>query len=103
MISHATFSLASASALQLGEIEVRTMGFARTAGLGLLASAATMTARKATRSMMHTRYGAPRLPRAARQNNGFAMILALAAGAGMMLALADVLQERRKQATRAET
>ena len=78
------------------------MGFARTAGLGLMASAATITARKATRSLMHTRHGAPRLPRAARRNNGVAMILTLAAGAGVLLAVADVLQERRKQATRAE-
>jgi hypothetical protein len=78
------------------------MGFARTAGLGLMASATTMAARKATREAMHTRRGEPRLPRAARTSNGVGMILVLAATAGVMLAVADVLQERRRDATRAE-
>lgn len=78
-----------------------TMGLARTAGLGLIASAATLAARTATRSAMHTRSGEPRLPHAAAGNSGFAMILLLAVGAGVMLALADVLKEQRKQATRA--
>jgi hypothetical protein len=78
------------------------MGFARTAGLGLVASATTLAARKATREAMHTRHGEPRLPRAARTSNGFGMILLLAATAGVMLAMADVLQERRRAATRAD-
>jgi hypothetical protein len=77
------------------------MGFARTVGLGLVASAATMAARTATRRAMTTRTGEPRLPRAAVANTGFAAILVLAVGAGVMLALADVLKEQRKHATRA--
>ena len=77
------------------------MGFARTAGLGMVASAATMVTRKATRSAMHRRTGEPRLPRVARRHRGLAMILLLAVGAGAMLAMADVLQEQRKHATRA--
>jgi hypothetical protein len=77
------------------------MGFARTAGLGIVASAATMAARKAARSAIHTRTGDPKLPRPAARNRGFAMIVLLAVGAGVMLAIADVLQEQRKQATRA--
>jgi len=77
------------------------MGFARTAGLGMVASAATMAARKAARSAIHTRTGDPRLPRVAARKRGFTMILLLAVGAGVMLAIADVLQEQRKQATRA--
>jgi hypothetical protein len=46
---------------------------------------------------MHGSSGASRLPGAARQNNGFGMLLLIAAAAGAMLALGDVLQERRKQ------
>lgn len=74
----------------------------QTAALGVVGSAATMLARRATRKAMHTEDGAPRLPRAARNNTGFAMFLALAAAAGIMLAVADVLQEQRQRAARAE-
>ena len=82
---------------KLGQSRYETMGFARTAGLGLMASAATITARKATRSLMHTRHGAPRLPRAARRNNGVAMILTLAAGA-CLVAYAYVVSRRSARA-----
>ena len=74
---------------------------AHTAAWGLLGSGTTMLARTATRRAMHGRGGRPRLPRAARQNTGFGMMLLLAAAAGAMLALGDVLLEQRKNATRA--
>lgn len=77
------------------------MGMAHTAGIGLVGSATTMLARKAARRAMHKRDGVPRLPRAARENNGWVMILVLAVAAGAVLAIADVLQEQRKQHARA--
>lgn len=77
------------------------MGMAQTAGIGLISSATTMVARKATRRAMHKRDGEPRLPRAARENNGWLMILALAVATGAALAIADVLLEQRKHASRA--
>jgi len=69
---------------------------AHAAGWGLAGSAATMLARTATRKAMHKQGGTPRLPRAARQNNGFGMMLLLAVATGALLALADVMQEQRK-------
>lgn len=77
------------------------MGMAQAAGMGMLGSATTMLTRRAARRAMHRRDGAPRMPRAARQNPGFGMMLLLAAAAGAMLAIADVLLEQRKSATRA--
>jgi hypothetical protein len=77
------------------------MGMAHTAGLGMVGTATTMLTRKATRRAMHNRDGAPRLPRAARDNTGFGMMLLLAVAAGALLAVADVLLEQRKTATRA--
>lgn len=79
------------------------MGMAQTAGIGMLGSATTMLARKATRRAMHRRDGEPRLPRAARNRNGFGMILLLAVAAGAVLAIADVLQEQRKHHSRARS
>jgi hypothetical protein len=73
----------------------------QTAAWGLAGTATTMLTRRATRKAMHTRAGTPRLPRAARDNDGFVMILLLAAAAGAVLALADVLQEQRKQSSSA--
>ena len=77
------------------------MGAAHAAGWGLIGSATTMLARTATRRAMHRRDGDPRLPRAARQSPGFGMMLLLAAAAGAMLALGDVLLEQRKNTARA--
>lgn len=68
----------------------------QTAAWTLAGSATTMLTRRATRSAMRTRQGTPRLPRAARENDGWITVLLLAAAAGAMLALADVLQEQRK-------
>jgi hypothetical protein len=48
---------------------------------------------------MHEQNGEPRLPRTARKTNSFGMMLLLAAGAGALLALGDVLQEQRKEIT----
>lgn len=70
----------------------------QSAAMGIVGSATTMLTRRAARKAMHREDGAPRLPRAARHNNGFVMFLALAAAAGVMFAIADVLQEQRKNA-----
>lgn len=58
--------------------------------------------RRATRRAMHTEYGAPRLPPAARKRRGFGNAMMWAAGTGAMLALADVLKEQRKDTLRKE-
>jgi hypothetical protein len=50
---------------------------------------------------MHRSSGEPRLPFEARRNNGFGMLLLMAAAAGALLAIGDVLQERRKEVARA--
>ncbi|HEX7087971.1 MAG TPA: hypothetical protein VF198_16545 [Vicinamibacterales bacterium] len=71
----------------------------QTAALGLAGTATTILTRRAARKAMYTRTGAPRLPRAARDSDSFLAILLLAAAAGAMLALADVLQARRKEAS----
>jgi hypothetical protein len=55
--------------------------------------------RRATRRAMHTPEGVTRLPRAAKRNHGIGTVIALAAAAGAMLALADVLQEQRNRQT----
>ena len=68
----------------------------QTAAWGVVGSATTMLTRRAARKAMRRRDGQPRLPRSARYNDGFAMFLALAAAAGVMFALADILQEQRK-------
>ena len=77
------------------------MRTSHTLGWGLIGAATTKLSRMATRRAMHTSSGAPRLPRAAQRNNGFGMLLLLAAATGAMLAFGDVLQERRKQVARA--
>jgi hypothetical protein len=74
----------------------------QTAAWGIVGSATTMLTRRATRKAMHTKDGSPRLPHTARRTNGFAMFLVLAAAAGVMFALADVLQEQRRRTARAE-
>ncbi len=59
-------------------------------------AATTMLARKMTRRALHSPRGTPRLPRAARRNRSFTMMVLLAAAAGALLAIGDVLQEQRK-------
>jgi hypothetical protein len=76
------------------------MRTSHTLGWALIGAATTKLSRMATRRAMHASNGAPRLPRAARTNNGLGMVLLLAAAAGAMLALGDVLQEQRKQVVR---
>jgi hypothetical protein len=76
------------------------MRTSHTLGWGLIGAATTRLSRMATRRAMHQSSGAPRLPRAARSNNGVGMLLLLAAAAGAMLALGDVLQEQRRQVGR---
>lgn len=66
----------------------------------LVGTAASRVVRSRTRKAMHTEYGAPRLPRPVRRS-GFGTALALAAGTGALMALADVLNEQGKDAARA--
>jgi hypothetical protein len=73
------------------------MASARTIGLGMVSAAVTMLARNATRRAMHDQSGAPKLPRAARRSDSVTMLLIVAAASGALLALADVLQEQRRQ------
>lgn len=70
-------------------------------GIGMIGAGTTMLVRNVTRRVMHDRRGDPRLPRVARRNISFPMMLLLASAAGVMLALGDVLQERRQQVARA--
>ena len=72
------------------------MASARTIGLGMVGSAVTMLARNATRRAMHDETGAPKLPRAARRSDSVTMLLIVAAASGALLALAEVLQEQRR-------
>ena len=67
---------------------------------GVAGSATTMLARRMTRRAMHEPGGAPRLPWNERLDNSFAMMLVLAAAAGALLAVGDVLLEQRKRVTR---
>jgi hypothetical protein len=66
---------------------------------GVLGAATTRVARRATRRAMHTDRGTPKLPVAARRRSGLGMALAWAAGAGAVMAIADVLKEQRKDTT----
>jgi hypothetical protein len=77
------------------------MGMSQSVGWGLIGAATTKLSRMATRKAMYEPSGTPRLPRAARRNDHFGMLLLLAAAAGAVLALGDVLQAQRKQAARA--
>ncbi len=70
------------------------------AAWGLVGSGATMIARIATRKMMHTEGGAPRLPRPVRRAD-VVTFLALAGATGVILALADILQEQKKRTAQA--
>jgi hypothetical protein len=73
------------------------MSTARTIGWGLLGSAATLLARRATRRAMHESDGELRLPQAA-QRNTLGMMLVLAATAGALMAFGDILREQRHRA-----
>ena len=72
------------------------MAMGQTVGWGVVGAATTMVARTLMRRAMHDPSGAPRLPRRARKNSSFGMMLAFAAAAGACLALGDVLQEQRR-------
>ena len=66
-------------------------------GLGLMGAAATMLARRLTRSAMHEESGEPKMPRVLRRSNSWGVMLLLAGAAGALLALGDVLKEQRQQ------
>jgi hypothetical protein len=71
------------------------MGVAGNVASAVLGGTTTMVARRVSRRAMHGRGGEPRLPRGARQQRGFGMMLLWAAAAGVILALADVMLEQR--------
>jgi len=77
------------------------MAGAQTLGWGMIGAGTTMLARRATRRALHDPGGVPRLPRRARKDPGFGMMLLLAAAAGALLAFGDLLQEQRKHVTEA--
>jgi hypothetical protein len=77
------------------------MAMTRTLGWGMAGTATTMLMRSVTRRAMHGQSGAVRLPGAVHRNNSFAMMLVLAATAGALLAIGDVLQEHRKRVVKA--
>ncbi|MEW6268886.1 MAG: hypothetical protein AB1689_06260 [Thermodesulfobacteriota bacterium] len=68
---------------------------------GILGGTTTMLTRRVARRAMHRKGGDPRVvPRTARRRHGLATVLAWAAAAGVLLALADVLLEQRKESAR---
>jgi hypothetical protein len=75
------------------------MPMTRNVGWSLVGAGTTMLVRTATRRILHTPSGAPRLPRVRRRNRTFSTMLLLAATAGALLAVGDVFQEQRKQVT----
>ncbi len=72
------------------------MGIGKKLMWGLAGMTATKVARAGTRRAMHTRYGDPRLPQRVKARSGFSNVLMLAAGAGIVLAVADVLKEQKQ-------
>ena len=65
---------------------------------GILGGTTTMLTRNAARKVMHQTAGAPRL--ASRRRQGLGTMLLWAAAAGVILALADVLLEQRRNSTK---
>jgi hypothetical protein len=78
------------------------MAIAQSVAFAVAAGITSRIARRATRRAMHTQYGAPRLPVAARKTRGFGTALLWAAGTGAALALADVLREQQRETVRKE-
>lgn len=76
-------------------------GLGRKLMWGLVGGAAMKAARGATRSALHTRAGAARLPRPVRRQRNLQSALLMAVGTGVVLAIADVLSEQGKTAARA--
>lgn len=67
----------------------------------LAGTAASKMARNYASRTLHTRYGAPRLPRKARRQSGLGMMLGWAILTGVIMALADVFKEQGKDTVRA--
>jgi hypothetical protein len=76
-------------------------GLGRKLMWGLMGGAAMRAARGATRSALHTRMGAARLPRPVRRQRNMHSALLMALGTGVVMAVADVLSEQGKTAARA--
>jgi hypothetical protein len=65
-------------------------------------TAASKMARSWTRGMLRHEDGAPRLPRRARRETGFGMMLGWALLVGALMAFSDVFSEQGKSAARGE-
>jgi hypothetical protein len=63
--------------------------------------AAKKMAQNYTRRTLHTRGGAPRLPRKARRQSGLGMMLGWAILTGVIMALADMFKEQGKDTVHA--
>jgi anti-sigma factor RsiW len=72
------------------------MGVGRKLMWGLAGMAATKVARAGTRRAMHNPMGQPRLPMQARRRTGLGTAVMWAAGAGIVLAMADVFKEQKQ-------
>jgi hypothetical protein len=65
-------------------------------------TAASKMARSYTRGLLHRSDGRPRLPRKARRETGFGMMLGWAVMTGALMALVDVLSEQGRSAAEGE-
>jgi hypothetical protein len=74
-------------------------GIARKMAWGLLGAATTKATRVAARRALHNERGGPRLPSRVRRSRGLGSALVLAAGAGLVLAVSDLLREQRGETT----
>lgn len=79
------------------------MGMAQQIGWSVVGVGTTMAARKIANRVMHDANGAPKMSRMTRRNSSFGVMVALAAAAGVLLALGDILNEHRKDAVEAAT
>jgi hypothetical protein len=66
----------------------------------VVGTAAAKMTRRYVRQRLHTRSGATRMPRRARDKRGLSTALAWAIGTGALLGIADVLSEQGTDAAR---
>lgn len=76
------------------------MSIAKHLVLAVASGLTSKIVRRATRKVMHGRGGMPRLPVTVRRRSGVGSALALAAGTGALLAMADLLREQEKRTLR---
>jgi hypothetical protein len=79
------------------------MAFAQKFGWSVMGVTTTMAVRKMANLAMRDSSGEPKLSRLTRRNRSFGVMVALAVAAGVLLALADVLNEQRKDVVEVST